>query len=146
MESYVIARPTGRTENGMHAKNIDKKGISEFLIIFFCYRCGCLMHVSVFENCRIQSTSIWYKNHQDILNVTKVVTVYIQELRLKNSSFCFVCVEVLRPSQQLRSCRAGQLPTNTVPGQVKILVNSTHGTRACGFPTPSWLHNDLFQP
>ena len=28
----------------------------------------------------------------------------------------FVCV-VLRPSQQLRSCRAGQLPINTVPGQ-----------------------------
>ena len=28
----------------------------------------------------------------------------------------FVCVEVLRPSQQLRSCRAGQLPINTVPG------------------------------
>ena len=33
--------------------------------------------------------------------------------------FClFVCVEVLRPSQQLRSCRVGQLPINTVPGQV----------------------------
>ena len=31
--------------------------------------------------------------------------------------FLFVCVEVLRPSQQLRSCRAGQLPINTVPGQ-----------------------------
>ena len=32
--------------------------------------------------------------------------------------FClFVCVDVLRPSQQLRSCRAGQLPINTVPGQ-----------------------------
>ena len=29
----------------------------------------------------------------------------------------FVCVEVLQPSQQLRSCRAGQLPINTVPGQ-----------------------------
>ena len=28
-----------------------------------------------------------------------------------------VCVEVLRPSQQLRSCRASQLPINTVPGQ-----------------------------
>ena len=28
-----------------------------------------------------------------------------------------VCVEVLRPSQQLRSCRAGQLPIDTVPGQ-----------------------------
>ena len=29
----------------------------------------------------------------------------------------FVCVEALRPCQQLRSCRAGQLPINTVPGQ-----------------------------
>ena len=28
-----------------------------------------------------------------------------------------VCVEVLLPSQQLRSCRASQLPINTVPGQ-----------------------------
>ena len=41
------------------------------------------MHVSVCENCRIQSTSIWYKNDQDILNVTKVMTGYIQEPRLK---------------------------------------------------------------
>ena len=31
--------------------------------------------------------------------------------------FSFVFVEVLRPKQQLRSCRAGQLPVNTVPGQ-----------------------------
>ena len=30
---------------------------------------------------------------------------------------CVVCVEVLRHSQQLRSCRAGQLPINAVPGQ-----------------------------
>ena len=30
---------------------------------------------------------------------------------------CCCCVEVLRPSQQLRSCRSGQLPINTVPGQ-----------------------------
>ena len=29
----------------------------------------------------------------------------------------FVCVEVLRPSQQLRSCQVDQLSTNTVPGQ-----------------------------
>ena len=41
------------------------------------------MHVSGSENCRIQSTSIWYKNHQDILNVTKVMTGYIQEQQLK---------------------------------------------------------------
>ena len=31
--------------------------------------------------------------------------------------FVCVCVEVLRPSEQLNSCRAGQLPINTVPGQ-----------------------------
>ena len=41
------------------------------------------MHVSVYENCRIQSTSIWYKNHQDILNVTKVMTGCIQKPRFK---------------------------------------------------------------
>ena len=29
----------------------------------------------------------------------------------------FVLCEVLRPSQQLRSCRDSQLPANTVPGQ-----------------------------
>ena len=29
----------------------------------------------------------------------------------------FVCVEVLRPCQQLRSCQAGQLAINTVHGQ-----------------------------
>ena len=30
----------------------------------------------------------------------------------------FVCLcEVLRPNQQLRSCQAGQLPVNTIPGQ-----------------------------
>ena len=36
------------------------------------------------ENSKIQSTSIWYKNHQEgILHVTKVVTGYIQESWLK---------------------------------------------------------------
>ena len=30
MESYVIARPIGRIENGKYAKNINKKGIPEF--------------------------------------------------------------------------------------------------------------------
>ena len=34
MESYNIAWPTGRIENGKHVKNIDKKGIPEFHIIF----------------------------------------------------------------------------------------------------------------
>ena len=69
MESYVIARPTGQIENGKHAKYSDKKGIPEFWRFFFYCRYGYIMHVSVYENCRIQNTSIWYKNHQNILNV-----------------------------------------------------------------------------
>ena len=64
----------GQIENGKHVKYNDKKGIPEFLRIFFCCGCGYIMHVSAYKNCRIQSTSIWYKNHQDILNVTKVMT------------------------------------------------------------------------
>ena len=32
-------------------------------------------------------------------------------------TYLFVCVEVLWPCQQLRSCEAGQLSINTVPGQ-----------------------------
>ena len=40
----------------------------------------------------------------------------------------FVCVEVLRPSQQLWSCRAGQLPINTVPGQVQTLTKRLTST------------------
>ena len=46
-------------------------------------------------------------------------------VRLHPGSIClgmfvnglFVCVGVLRPSQQLRSCRGGELSINTVPGQ-----------------------------
>ena len=38
-----------------------------------------------------------------------------QQVQLRSG--LFVCVEVLRPSQQLRSCRVGQLPINHVPGQ-----------------------------
>ena len=36
---------------------------------------------------------------------------------LGSANCLFVCVDVLRPSQQLRSYRADQLPINTVPGQ-----------------------------
>ena len=43
--------------------------------------------------------------------------VDFQDTCSSRPKFLFVCVEVLRPSQQLRSCRAGQLPINTVPGQ-----------------------------
>ena len=35
----------------------------------------------------------------------------------QSTDYSFVCIEVLRPCQQLRSCRAGQLPINTVPGK-----------------------------
>ena len=35
----------------------------------------------------------------------------------KMRSGLFACVEILWQSQQLRSCRASQLPINTVPGQ-----------------------------
>ena len=55
-----------------------KKAYLTFKDFFFCCRCGYIMHVSVYENCRIQSTSVWYKNHQGILNVIKVMTSYIQ--------------------------------------------------------------------
>ena len=41
-----------------------------------------------------------------------IVVLFLGRLRLS-----FVCLEVLRPCQQLRSCRVGQLPINTVPGQ-----------------------------
>ena len=44
----------------------DKKGIPEFWRFFYCCRCGYIMHISVYENCKIQSTAIWYKNHQDL--------------------------------------------------------------------------------
>ena len=37
----------------------------------------------------------------------------------KLSWYLFVCVEVLRPCQQLRSCQAGQLPINVVLWQVQ---------------------------
>ena len=34
---------------------------------------------------------------------------------------CVVCVEVLRHSQQLMSCRVSQLPINTVPRKALLL-------------------------
>ena len=49
-------------------------------------------------------------------NSTSVMSE-INKIEKLGSFVLFVCVEVLRPSQQLRSCRAGQLPINTVPGQ-----------------------------
>ena len=47
-------------------------------------------------------------------------------------NFC-VCVEVLRPSQQLRSCRAGQLPINTVAGQAFLSVARPTGIQLLVF-------------
>ena len=108
----VIARPTGQIENGKHVKYSDKKGIPEFWRIFSCCRCGYIMLVSVYENCRIQSASVWCKNHQDVLNVTKVMTSYMY-------------------SQEPR---------------LEILIKFQSRHKGCGFPTLSWLHNDLFLP
>ena len=62
------------------------------------------------------------RSRQNMLMVTltKRVNYSYTSIFLVNQSslIClFVCVEVLRPSQQLRSCQAGQLPISTVPGQ-----------------------------
>ena len=67
--------PQGRLKMESMQNTVTKKACLNFEDSFFsCCRCGYIMHVSVYENCRIQSTSVWYKNHQDILNVTKVMT------------------------------------------------------------------------
>ena len=50
----------------------------------------------------------------EIWLVAGTVTLYESYYRLY---VCFVWVKVLRPSQQLRSCLASQLPIKTVPGQ-----------------------------
>ena len=63
--------PHGRLKMKSMRNTATKKAYLNFLKKISCCRCGYIMHVSVYENCRIQSTSIWYKNHQDILNITK---------------------------------------------------------------------------
>ena len=62
------------------------------------------VHLCIQVCSRIQIGSMW-----------KQLMGHRNMFRLENLS---VCVEVLRPSQQLRSSRAGQLPINTVPMQV----------------------------
>ena len=68
----------------------------------------------------------WFFSGISLFRPTQRLTLLkISEMILKAESnertgqyfFFLVCVEVLRPSQQLRSCRAGQLPINIVPGQ-----------------------------
>ena len=59
---------------------------------------------------------IWLYQFLILLLLTRFIVKY------NRNSICWIWsiimfVEVLRPSQQLRSCRAGQLPINTVPGQ-----------------------------
>ena len=56
---------------------------------------------------------------EDFLIIFRKFTLYVAmaTIQIQLRSGLFVCVEVLRPSQQLRSCRAGQLPINIVPGQ-----------------------------
>ena len=58
------------------------------------------------------------KSHKYAQNKKDVnaLLIYIRRNSEKMISLSF-CVEVLRPSQQLWSCQAGQLPINTVPGQ-----------------------------
>ena len=69
---------------------------------------------------------LWFEQH--LVSVLEFCTIisyrhffrafyYNTALIMSCKVTLFVCVEVLRPCQQLRSCRAGQLPINTVPGQ-----------------------------
>ena len=62
MESYVIARPKRQIENGKHAKYSDKKGIPEFRRIFFCCRCGYIMHVSCMKIVEFKALQFGTKN------------------------------------------------------------------------------------
>ena len=50
-------------------------------------------------------------------NASSSLNIVFENFVIKTLGALFVCVEVLRPCQQLRACRAGQLPINTVPGQ-----------------------------
>ena len=61
------------------------------------------------------SGGLHYRYTIAIRGYAKDWTVVGPQVQLRSG--LFVCVEVLRPSQQLRSCRVGQLPINTVPGQ-----------------------------
>ena len=58
----------------------------------------------------LYSSSLFHSQIKEYLAVYKISVCLCACL--------FVCVEGSRPCQQLRSCRAGQLPINTVPGQV----------------------------
>ena len=58
---------------------------------------------------------------QQKLNFVRIVKTQVDKLceSVKKGLKYKVCVEAFRPSQQLMSCRAGQLPINTVPGRLR---------------------------
>ena len=59
---------------------------------------------------------IFFLFHTRIYSPRARVDNPLGQFFMEAESLC-VCVEVLRPSQQLRSCRTGQLPIKTVPWQ-----------------------------
>ena len=80
---------------------------------------------NVFLDAQWSSLPDKYDSYGNYRDVAMPRTDYLTET--ENREHCctvlvlFVCVEVLRPCQQLRSCPAGQLPINTVPGQAYLL-------------------------
>ena len=77
------------------------------------------------DDCRVNETlsiklePAYLAENEDVLLAAGYVKNYEfnNHRRAREGRVCVVCVEVLRPCQQLRSCRAGQLPINSVPGQ-----------------------------
>ena len=55
---------------------------------------------------------LWEKGKT--MDISETIVVYDVECFFRN---LILCVEVLRPCQQLRSCEANQLPINAIPGQ-----------------------------
>ena len=77
-------------------------------LFLFCYERDFMKSLSPENQADIiKAFNSTYRYLDDLLHIDNI---YFEQM------FCFVCVEVLRHCQQLRSCRAGQLPSNTVPG------------------------------
>ena len=90
--------------------------------VFFILACS--VFVAYLSNLQVTRADIKCRKGVDWGQISSLLeTAYNQDRFQKIHNLtaprlnCF-CVGVLRPSQQLRSCRAGQLPINTVPGQV----------------------------
>ena len=93
---------TSKTENfgsGLAFEAICLKG-TRMRVFFLVYMC--VAHSNYWEKLLMMS---FHHTNKNILLHNYTQYIY------------FVCVDVLRPCQQLRSCRAGQLPINIVPGQ-----------------------------